>query len=258
MQINFLEHKKKQFHHFQKSLKSSSQTSRSTPLNNINQVFNFPKSQTQLSEDQSNFFWRSFKWLKNHVDLIQMSVLIFLFGNIISIPISHAIRVWNYRKTHELTQRALENKPRKSWSDKFFNFYNQGKQSNQVDVFTGLRNDIALLILGFLTYTLPVLAFDKLGQTIGQNQVVKAIKNGELEISGREESNNLCGYLGGLIGLILGLITNDLLKSSIKPIMEQFIGKQMLQNKEGLSKIGFNTQKLNQELTSLNSMVTGI
>lgn len=221
--------------------------------NSQNYKFHFDNSISISSYDSSNGVWNALKWLKNHVDLVQMSVLVFLIGNIISVPISHGTRLWNYKKTQELNKPNLNEEKSKNWSAKFFDFYNQGKQSNQVDVFIGLRNDIAWLILGFLTYTLPVLAFDNLGQSISKNQVVKAIENGELLIKSKEEFNNICSYLGGLIGLIFGLITNDLLKSGVKPIMEQFIGKQLLKNKTNLSKLGFDSHSLLQEISLLEN-----
>ncbi|MDJ0626125.1 MAG: hypothetical protein QNJ31_07150 [Candidatus Caenarcaniphilales bacterium] len=122
---------------------------------------------------------------------------------------------------------------------------------SQLDLFTSLRNDIAYVVLGIMTYTLPILFLDDLGRRIAESMAIKDIASGKLHVQSNKDLKDICKYLGALIGLLFGLITNDVGRATIRSNAEKFAGG-FLETKEGFLKFcRFNVPKLKAEIKAI-------
>lgn len=202
-------------------------------------------SQIQVNSKDSQF-WRTLKWLKNHIDLVQATVIIFLIGNLISVPIAHLSRLAQYKDFHGiphpfsgLTSRFQETGPE--------------HKPTMFSVYHGLKNDIAYLVLGLLTYSIPVLAFDSIGQKWAEQKVLKDSEDQNLYAS-PIQLKSLASYLGALLGLIWGMLMNDILKQSVRPPVESKIDNLLFNSPKLLEKFGFNKETLLTERKAVRSV----
>jgi hypothetical protein len=183
---------------------------------------NFASSQTKSSD---NFFWKTIKWLRKNLNIVQLSTIIFFLGNLVGIPISHIARI--------------------------------RRKASPVDLFTGLRNDISSLIMGLTTYTVPVLASNGWASNYVKKKALEDSSKGSLNNESQETQNQLIEYGAALFSLIAGFLMNDVLKQFLGPSLEGLSGRLLIKQQKILKISGFKDyQGLKKEL-ELNGILNG-